>query len=234
MAKFKPMPKEKTTEPSVELKLAKGGEVETPAMHKAEMAAIEKVDTKLTKHAKAPASKAHAGLKTGGVVKGKPAGFAVGGMAKDVPMAKKVPMAIDRRSSSAMSARPVAPGGALPASPSRSMTPTRARVAGGVPAVTPSRPVATPAASVPTPRGMQGLMKDGGPVAKYKDGGAVKKTVEHGMVQYHSKGGPAEYKHGGHMAFCGGGSVEGFGKMSGDFKMKAHGGRVHGGKVKCK
>ena len=227
MAKFKPMPKEKTTEPSVELKLKEGGEVETPAMHKAEMAAIKQVDSKLTKHAAKPAGEAHKGLKTGGVVKGKPAGFAVGGAAK-------VPMAIDRRSSSAMSARPVTPGGALPASPSRSVAPTRARVAGGVPAVAPRRPVVTPAASVPTPRGMQGLMKDGGKVAKYKDGGAVKKTVEHGMVQYHSKGGSTDYKHGGHMAFCTGGSVEGFGKMAGDFKAKAHGGRVHGGKVKCK
>jgi hypothetical protein len=61
--------------------MKKGGEVETPAMHKAEMGAIKKVDKKLTKHAASPASKAHKGLKTGGVMKStKPAEYKTGGV----------------------------------------------------------------------------------------------------------------------------------------------------------
>lgn len=59
----------------------KGGEVETPAMHAKEMKAIKTVDTKLTKHAAAPASKAHKGLKTGGVMKStKPGEYKTGGV----------------------------------------------------------------------------------------------------------------------------------------------------------
>ena len=61
--------------------MKKGGEVETAAMHKAEMGAIKSVDKKLTKHASEPASKAHKGLKTGGVVHGQ-GGFKTGGSAK--------------------------------------------------------------------------------------------------------------------------------------------------------
>ena len=61
--------------------MKKGGEVETPRMHKAEMSAIKNVDKKLTKHASAPASKAHKGLKTGGVMKStKPAEYKTGGV----------------------------------------------------------------------------------------------------------------------------------------------------------
>jgi len=138
MGQFKPMVKMMTTEPTVELKLKKGGsvkkadggmmgamapmsaparggmmaaarpmrpsmaarrramavppavsmppmkkggkaEMETPAMHKAEMSAIKGMDKKLEKHAAKPASKAHKGLKTGGVVMGQ-GGFKAGGI----------------------------------------------------------------------------------------------------------------------------------------------------------
>jgi hypothetical protein len=122
MGQFKPMPKMKTTEPSVELKLKKGGavakkgiipesasargvpmaarrgmapampsrgigmggiptkmetgpmmrkkggEVESPKMHKAEMSAIKGIKGDIKAHADKPASKAHKGLKTGGVI----------------------------------------------------------------------------------------------------------------------------------------------------------------------
>jgi len=124
MGQFKPMPKMKTTEPSVELKLKdggpvkkamggvipermsargapmaarkgmapampkrgigmggmparmetdpmmrkKGGEVESPKMHKAEMSAIKGIKGDLKSHADKSASKAHKGLKTGGVI----------------------------------------------------------------------------------------------------------------------------------------------------------------------
>ena len=61
--------------------MKKGGEMETPAMHKSEMKAITGVDKKLSKHAGMAASKAHKGLKTGGVTKGNGGGYATGGVA---------------------------------------------------------------------------------------------------------------------------------------------------------
>ena len=148
MGQFKPMVKMMTTEPTVELKLKKGGKVEkkmqmggalaptaTPAPagmparggalpaaapmrpslaarrrmmrgmpagaapaapvgraaammkeggetakeHKAEMEKMSKTEQKLKEHAAKPASKAHKGLKTGGVVKGQ-GGYATGGV----------------------------------------------------------------------------------------------------------------------------------------------------------
>ena len=142
MGQFKPMVKMMTTEPTVELKLKKGGSVEkadggympmksgmsstmpstmparggmmpvarpgkpsmaarrkammvsrppmsaTPAMkeggeskaeHKAEMKAIKGVKSEIKSHASKPASKAHKGLKTGGVVMGQ-SGFKAGGI----------------------------------------------------------------------------------------------------------------------------------------------------------
>ena len=148
MGQFKPMVKMMTTEPSVELKLKKGGKVEkkmqmggalaptaTPAPagmparggampaaspmrpslaarrrmmrnmpagaapaapvgraasmmkeggetakeHKAEMSKMAATEKKLKEHANKPASKAHKGLKTGGVVKGQ-GGYATGGV----------------------------------------------------------------------------------------------------------------------------------------------------------
>ena len=146
MGQFKPMVKMMTTEPTVELKLKKGGKVEkkmqmggspdmmaaAPAMparggmmgakapmkpsmaarrrammampsgaapaapvgmaarmmkeggetkagHKAEMAKMAKTSKMLKEHAEKPASKAHKGLKTGGVVKGQ-CGYKAGGI----------------------------------------------------------------------------------------------------------------------------------------------------------
>ena len=129
MGQFKPMVKMMTTEPSVELKLKKGGAVtmkkggstkpvkmldggmpmarpmarmpvrpvrsamrpvmsarpmmkeggETKKEHKMEMAKMASTEKKLKEHADKPASKAHKGLKTGGVVKGQ-GGYATGGV----------------------------------------------------------------------------------------------------------------------------------------------------------
>lgn len=137
MGQFKPMVKMETTEPSVELKLKKGGAVkkanggalmsaipstrptgdigvprggmpmaarpgkpsmaarraamagrpmmaeggETKAEHKAEMKKMGKVERELKAHEAKPASKAHKGLKTGGVAKSaKPGNYATGGV----------------------------------------------------------------------------------------------------------------------------------------------------------
>lgn len=137
MGQFKPMVKMETTEPSIELKLKKGGAVkkanggalmsampstrpsgsvgaprggmpmaarpgkpsmaarraamsgrpmmaeggETKAEHKAEMKKMASTEKKLEKHASMPASKAHKGLKTGGVAKSpKPGNYATGGV----------------------------------------------------------------------------------------------------------------------------------------------------------
>lgn len=117
MGQFKPMVKMMTTEPSIELKLKKGGAVEHPkkmmnggvmsglaaapapgarggmapvrrpakpsmaARRAAMMGMKEGGDTALQKHAAMPASKAHKGLKTGGVVMGQ-GGFKEGGVIK--------------------------------------------------------------------------------------------------------------------------------------------------------
>jgi len=131
MAEFKPMVKMMTTEPSVELKLKKGGEVkkamggampavlpsamparggmmpaarpakpslaarrkamavppamkkggemESKATHKAEMAKMGKIEKELKSHEGKPASKAHKGLKTGGVANAQ-GGYKEGGI----------------------------------------------------------------------------------------------------------------------------------------------------------
>lgn len=115
MGAFKPVPKMETTEPSVELKLKKGGKVkmadggmpmvnrpapaimrqqpvvrrpvtpimrkeggETKAMHKAEMKAIKGMKSELKSHEGMPASKAHKGLKTGGMARAVPGGLLPG------------------------------------------------------------------------------------------------------------------------------------------------------------
>ena len=148
MGQFKPMVKMMTTEPSVELKLKKGGSVskpkkmmnggvmgglssmpapgarggmapamaprrpsmaarraammnrpmmkeggETKAEHAAEMKKMMGTEAKLKKHASMPASKAHKGLKTGGVVMGQ-AGFKKGG---SVPKSGILPVAESER-----------------------------------------------------------------------------------------------------------------------------------------
>ncbi len=134
MGQFKPMVKMMTTEPSVELKLKKGGhvqrkamggmpeaaapsergipmaarrgiapkmtvpkggmrgpmmrkkggEVESKSMHKAEMAEMKGIKKELKSHEGKPASKAHKGLKSGGVAAYKTGGviekYATGGV----------------------------------------------------------------------------------------------------------------------------------------------------------
>jgi hypothetical protein len=60
--------------------MKKGGEVETPAMHKMEMKGIKGIGKELKKHEGMPASKAHKGLKTGGVVNGNGGGYKTGGV----------------------------------------------------------------------------------------------------------------------------------------------------------
>lgn len=61
--------------------MKKGGEVETPAMHKMEMKGIKGIGKELKKHEGMPASKAHKGLKTGGIAKStKPGGYKTGGV----------------------------------------------------------------------------------------------------------------------------------------------------------
>ena len=59
----------------------KGGEMESKAEHAKEMKQMGKVEAELKAHEKKPASKAHAGLKTGGVVKGQ-GGYKKGGAVK--------------------------------------------------------------------------------------------------------------------------------------------------------
>jgi len=129
MGQFKPMVKMMTTEPTIELKLKKGGAVEHPkkmmnggvmsglasaptpgarggmapaarpkkpsmaARRAAMMGMKEGGDTALQKHASMPASKAHKGLKTGGVVMGQ-GGFKKGGA---VPASGILPVAESER-----------------------------------------------------------------------------------------------------------------------------------------
>lgn len=75
------MPPARPAMPAAPMARKKGGEVETPAMHKAEMKAISGVGKKLAKHEGMPASEAHKGLKTGGIAKStKPGGYKTGGV----------------------------------------------------------------------------------------------------------------------------------------------------------
>ena len=61
--------------------MKKGGEMESPKMHKAEMKAIKGVGKELEMHEGKPASKAHKGLKTGGIAKStKPGAYKTGGV----------------------------------------------------------------------------------------------------------------------------------------------------------
>jgi hypothetical protein len=59
--------------------MKKGGEMESPKVHKAEMKELSGIKKELTKHEGKPASKAHRGLKTGGVVNGN-CGYKTGGV----------------------------------------------------------------------------------------------------------------------------------------------------------
>jgi hypothetical protein len=60
--------------------MKKGGEMESPKVHKAGMKELSGIKKELTKHEGMPASKGHRGLKTGGVVNGQ-GGFKTGGVA---------------------------------------------------------------------------------------------------------------------------------------------------------
>jgi len=60
--------------------MKKGGEMESPKAHKAEMKELSGIKKELSRHEGKPASKAHRGLKTGGVVNGQ-GGFKTGGVA---------------------------------------------------------------------------------------------------------------------------------------------------------
>ncbi len=59
--------------------MKKGGKAESPAEHKAEMSKMKGLEKELKSHESKPASKAHKGLKTGGVVMGQ-GGFKAGGV----------------------------------------------------------------------------------------------------------------------------------------------------------
>jgi len=59
--------------------MKKGGGMESPKVHKAEMKEISGIKKELTRHEDKPASKAHRGLKSGGVVNGS-CGYKTGGV----------------------------------------------------------------------------------------------------------------------------------------------------------
>jgi hypothetical protein len=75
MGQFKPMVKMETTEPSVELKLKKGGHVNRFAMGGNVEKEVKMVEKELKHHESEKASKAHHGLKKGGAVKPMTAGI---------------------------------------------------------------------------------------------------------------------------------------------------------------
>lgn len=79
MAEFKRLPKEKTTEPSVELSLKRGGSLAKDVRN--EKDEIKRVKGALKRHEAEKASKAHRGLKTGGVALGNAGGYKTGGVA---------------------------------------------------------------------------------------------------------------------------------------------------------
>ena len=248
MGSFKPMVKMMTTEPSIELKLKKGGHVAMPKMkskdesgHKKmamggmppamdraglppgpvggaapavpSMAARRKAmkmrrpmkdgGTALQKHADMPASKAHKGLKTGGVAMGQ-GGFKSGGSVK-MAMGGKL-------FGTRPSARLPAPS---PTSSNRSITVGNKAVQlpakGSMPS-TPDRP------TTPTQRPMQrpmvaGMAKAHGGIIKSTKGETMMHTAkpDHspaktGGVKMGNGGG---YKKGGLAGYAKGGGVEG-------------------------
>jgi hypothetical protein len=236
MGQFKPMVKMETTEPSVELKLKKGGAVkkamggsmigdqipamstmpgslgaprggmemaaapkkpsmakrkkamaakpaamkeggESKAQHKAEMNAIKGVKSEIKTHASKPASKAHKGLATGGVVMGNAGGFKKGGKVQNYAFGGGV------QTSTVTSARPD----------------TSSDVTGGV------------------KLGNAGGFKKGGKVGKYAMGGDVKTsdvvTTRPGVIGTTTgavtKGNAGGFKKGGAAKkFAEGGSVQ--------------------------
>jgi hypothetical protein len=89
MPQAQPMPQAEAGMPPQVMK--KGGE--TKAQHAAEMKTMKGTEAKLKKHASMPASKAHKGLKTGGVAMGQ-AGYKKGG---SVPKSGILPVAESER-----------------------------------------------------------------------------------------------------------------------------------------
>lgn len=250
MGQFKPMVKMATTEPSVELKLKKGGAVkkadggamvssmpsmtpsasigaprggalsamapkrpslaarrkamavppmasmppamkeggESKAMHKAEMKKMGKVEKELKAHESKPASKAHKGLKTGGIAKSpKPGNYATGGVVNGQGGYKAGGIINTEKQGGAyrntkMHTAPVdhdsAPTGDVklgkPGGYKKGGSAKKAYATGGL--VDTGKPVAMPkkAASKPVSISkLSGTFKKGGKVSKYADGGSI-------------------------------------------------------------
>lgn len=191
---FKKEPKMETTEPKVELKLKKGGMVESAAEHKSEMKKLGKVEKELKSHEGKKASVAHAGLKKGGAAK-----KADGGRMRAPSMVEKTTTVRAR------------PAGAMPPVPMRAAAPMarRAPMMGGAPAAPSGAAVLERLAAPPVPGGMKkggtthGTSKSttgGIELSGYKRGGRamggkvetdkrIKKVVEDRTVQNKKDGG---------------------------------------------
>lgn len=265
MGQFKPMVKMMTTEPSIELKLKKGGHVAMPKMKSKDESGHKKMamggmppamdraglppgpvgglspaapsmamrrkamkgrrmmkdggDTALEKHASMPASKAHKGLKTGGVAMGQ-GGYKKGGSVKmaggGMPMVmkdgEKVPaFAADgkgkmKHGGGMKSGGYCAEGGVIKSTKGETMMHT-------------AKPDHSPAKTGGVKMGNAGGYKKGG-VAKYAKGGGVEGNVSssHPGVTGTTTGGVRKgnaggYKKGGALKkFAEGGSVNDSGK----------------------
>lgn len=250
MGQFKPMTKMMTTEPTVELKLKKGGHVSmkgksdhghksmphmmdggiTPAMsgamparggmapaarpmrpplaarrramavppmaspapavmkeggeskaeHKAEMKAIKGVGKELKAHESKPASKAHKGLKTGGVVMGNGGGFKAGGA---ISKSGIIPESASARGAEGYKNTKMHDGGKKDVVPAKTGDIKLNKVAGykdggSVMKYAENNVVGTPAGKSGTKTGGVKLGNDGG----YKKGGSAKKYARGGAV----------------------------------------------------
>ena len=267
MAEFKPMVKMMTTEPSVELKLKKGGKVEKPkkmmnggvmgalsatpgrggmmpaarparptmanrrkammgrpmmgrpmmaeggeskSMHKAETSKMEGLEKELRSHESKPASKAHKGLNTGGVVMGQ-GGYKDGGMANGgkMPMKDGKPAFLSKKDGGMACADGGEIGkGILPESMSEKGAKSykNTKMHGGKKDVTPQK-------TGEVKMGKPGGYATGG-VAKanaggYKEGGKVNRMMGGGMMDG-GMGGYSTYKKGGaaKKAYAAGGLVD--------------------------
>jgi hypothetical protein len=234
MGQFKPMVKMMTTEPTVELKLKKGGSVskadggyvpmqssmpamparggmmpsarpmkpsmamrrkammaskppmsatpamkeggETPAEHKAEMKAIKGLKSEMKSHESKPASKAHKGLKTGGVVMGQ-SGYKEGGIISnesEAPRSTKMVTTTADKSPANTGGVKMGNGGGY-----KKGGATRKYATGGsVMNYVDGNVVGTPAGKSNTKTGEVAKSNAGG----YKKGGALKKYARGGEV----------------------------------------------------
>ena len=234
MAEFKPMVKMMTTEPTVELKLKKGGSVskadggyvpmqssmpamparggmmpsarpmkpsmamrrkammaskppmsatpamkeggETPAEHKAEMKAIKGLKSEMKSHESKPASKAHKGLKTGGVVMGQ-SGYKEGGIISNESEAsrstKMVTATADKSPANTGGVKMGNGGGYKKGGATRKYA-----TGGSVMNYVDGNVVGTPAGKTNTKTGEVAKSNAGG----YKKGGALKKYARGGEV----------------------------------------------------